>query len=435
MNTAEPRTGIAALPRKARTATRLLWWRILRIAALRTVLWRHYQTSRIPTWRADAWRLRLSFTRLIRALASSISGHARHRVLYSVPFKPYTHDRPRVLHAIANLHVGGSTQLIFDLCRDLGARYDMRIITGALPPEGTHKGVKVTHVPHGAASRHMQRVVAAHRPDILHLHYWGEGDTTWYEAVLQAGKALGLTIVQNVNTPVAPIRDPAVAFTIFVSHYVHETFGAGIEPSAVIHPGIELGRFEAPHSFDDDALRSIGMVYRLAQDKLRPDSIDVLIDVCKSRPDIRAVVVGGGPLFDSYVARTVAAGVRDNFLFTGQIPYDRLPDHYRLFRLFVAPVWQESFGQVVPFAMSMGSAVAGNRVGALPEILGGPDTLGASPKETAKRIVELLDHPDRIVALGERNRARAREAFDVHHMTAAYGEIYEGLRATLDIDA
>jgi len=425
MNAVTPRQGIAAIPRKLRTAMRLGREKLARIAGLRHVVWRHYQMNLVPVWRVGSWQLRLQ-TRpfLAGLLRAALFGLARKPVIYSVPSMPTSGPRPRVLHAIANLHVGGSTQLIFDLCRDLGAQYDMRVVAGSLPSDGIHEGVPVHCVSHHAAPVQMGRFVAEQRPDILHLHYWGEGDTAWYESVLAAGKAYGVTIMQNVNTPVAPIADPAIAFTIFVSRYVQETFGAGVARSAVIHPGIELDHFEESEAIEADALRSIGMVYRLAPDKLKPEAIDILIGVCAARPQTRAVIIGSGLLFDEYVRRTIAAGVRQNFLFAGQIPYARLPDAYRSFRLFVAPVWQESFGQVVPFAMSMGSAVAGNRVGALPEILGSTETLGTTPADTTARIVTLLDHPDRIVALGKANRARAREAFDVRHMTARYGEIY-----------
>jgi glycosyltransferase involved in cell wall biosynthesis len=429
MNAAPPRQGLAALPRKARTAMRLLWQRFRKIGGVRHTAWRCYQTSLTPVWHRDAWRLRLSPWRLVTSLANAATRKIRRKpVLYAVAEHAATGPRPRILHAIANLHVGGSTQLIFDLCRDLGARYDMSILAGSLPADGVHEGVPIHLVPHHAVARSMMRVIAEQRPDILHLHYWGEGDTPWYEAVLAAGKAVGLTIVQNVNTPVAPIADQAVALTIFVSHYVQEAFGAGITRYAVIHPGIELERFQQPEPVDSDALRTVGMVYRLAPDKLRPDAIDVLIEVCKARPRTRAIIVGGGSLFDGFVRRTATAGVRANFLFTGQVPYEDLPALYRRFGLFVAPVWQESFGQVVPFAMSMGRAVAGNRVGALPEILGSSETLGATKAETAARIVALLDDPDRIVALGVGNRERARQLFDVRQMTAAYGEIYDRLR-------
>lgn len=408
---------------------RLFWAWLKRLGSVRHAVWRHYQTSLVPVWTGGRWRLRLAPGRFASRIGWAATQRFRRKpVLYGVPAFDAA-GRPRILHAIANLHVGGSTQLIFDLCRALGARFDMRIVTGSLPPDAAYEGVPVPCVPHHAAARSMMRVIEEQRPDILHLHYWGEGDTAWYEAVLAAGKAAGLTIIQNVNTPVAPIADAAVAFTIFVSDHVHRTFGQGIERYAVIHPGIELSHFDQPDHFEDAAQRSIGMVYRLAPDKLRPDAIDVLIEVCRRRPDTRAVVVGDGPFFDTFVRRTTAAGVRPNFLFTGRVPYAQLPDVYRMFRTFVAPVWQESFGQVVPFAMSMGSAVAGNRVGALPEILPSAETLGASREETIGCIVDLLDHPDRIVALGRSNRARALDAFDVRTMTARYGEIYDRLSA------
>jgi glycosyltransferase involved in cell wall biosynthesis len=433
MTAAPPRQGIAAIPRKSRTAMRLFWAHIKRIGGFRRTIWRHYQTSLQPVRQNGQWVLRLSPRQLASSLVLSATQRLRTKhVLYRAPAFD-TPGRPRILHAIANLHVGGSTQLIFDLCRALGDRFDMRILTGALSANATYEGVPVQCVPHHAAARGMTNAIIGQRPDILHLHYWGEGDAAWYEAVLAAGKAAGITIVQNVNTPVSPISDPAVAHTIFVSSYVQQNFGDGIAPYDTIHPGIDLEHFALPESFDRDALNSIGMVYRLAPDKLRPDAIDILIDVCRAKPGTRAVIVGDGPLFDSFVKRTTAAGVRQNFLFKGQVPYEDLPETYRLFRIFVAPVWQESFGQVVPFAMSMGHAVAGNCIGALPEILESTETLGVTQAETAARIVALLDSPGRIAELGQRHRERALAAFDVEKMTARYGAIYERLCSTAEL--
>ncbi|MGH6795635.1 MAG: glycosyltransferase, partial [Methylocella sp.] len=92
-----------------------------------------------------------------------------------------------------------------------------------------------------------------------------------------------------------------------------------------------------------------------------------------------------------------------------------------------APVRQESFGQVVPFAMSAGLAVAGYNVGAIPEILGGAETLGATLAETAEIVAALLDDRKRIAALGEHNRARALERFSVEDMAIGSFHLYRDL--------
>ena len=431
MTAATPATGWRALPRKALTAMRLAWRALRRARALPGFLRMAWETSLIPRWSEarGLWTARFSPGALAAALWRGISALAVAKpVLYStpVPAAEGRRPRPRVLHAIPNLFVGGSTQLIFDILTALGERYDMRVLTSALPPSGRHAGAAISVIPHNASVATATAAIAGFAPQIVHIHYWGDVDQPWYESVLAAAAAIGARVVLNVNTPVAPIASGAIAETVFVSDYVRRTFGAGVAPSRVIHPGIELDRF-APAGADPDAARSIGMVYRLEPDKLRPEAIDILIDVCKARPRTRAVIVGGGSLFAPFAQRVRAAGVRGPFHFTGPVPYASLPGIYRRFAIFVAPVWKESFGQVTPFAMSMGLAVAGNRIGALPEILQSDETLGETPQASAAAIIALLDDPARTASLGARNAAIAHAAYGVQTMTAAYDALYRDI--------
>ena len=441
MSSVAPATGWRALPRKTVTAMRLAWRALRRTRALPGFLRTSYHSSFVPVWNEgrQTWHAVFSTVRLIRAIGQGMASLLwRKPVVYGVPV-PRAEGRiprPRILHAIPNVFVGGSTQLIYDLCAALGEQYEMRILTSALPASGAHQGVPIAVVPHPATPERIAAAIADFAPQLVHLHYWGEVDRPWYEAVLAAAKAIDARIVLNVNTPVAPLLDLAISKTVFVSDYVLKTFGGDVSQARVIHPGIDLARFAAPESFDRHAADSIGMVYRLEPDKLRPEAIDVLIEVCRARPRTRAVVVGSGSLFAGFVARAKAAGVRGQFFFTGAVPYESLPSYYRLFSIFVAPVWKESFGQVAPFAMSMGQAVAGNRIGALSEILGSAETLGETPADTSALIVRLLDDPARVAALGAHNREIATHAFGVDAMTAAYGEVYEDvLGAEADVMA
>jgi glycosyltransferase involved in cell wall biosynthesis len=432
MSPKAPATGWRALPRKCVTALRLGWRLLRRTRALPGFLHAAYETSLVPAWNEGrgTWRGRFRPGRLAGALGRGAAGLLFAKpVVYQAPLPAAAGrvPRPRILHAIPNVFVGGSTQLIYDLCGALGERYEMQILTSATPAGGAHRGVPIRVVPHPATTAAIAAAIAAAAPEIVHIHYWGEVDHAWYAAVLAAAKASGARIVQNVNTPVAPIADDAIAATIFVSAYVRDAFGAGIANAHVIHPGIDLAHFAPPAAFDAEAERSIGMVYRLEPDKLKPDAIDVLIAVCRARPRTRAVVVGSGSLFAGFVARTRAAGVRGQFWFTGAVPYAALPEIYSRFRIFVAPVWKESFGQVTPFAMHMGQAVAGNRIGALAEILGSDATLGATPDATAALVVGLLDDPARTAALGAHNRAAAARLYNVSAMNAAYGAVYDAV--------
>lgn len=338
--------------------------------------------------------------------------------------------RPRVLHMLANVFVGGSTQLVVDLHEHLGHRFEMHVATTRLPPGGRYAGMSLHHLPFKAPRADIDALLARLKPDLVHVHYWGEGDRPWYEAVFAAALDAGLPVIENVNTPVPPVVDPRIRRYVMVSQTIRESFAPELDRVSVVHPGTDFERFRPPESWDPDAHDSVGMVYRLARDKLDESSLDALIMLAKRRPRTRIFVIGDGELFDPFQRRVRREGVLDNFAFTGTVPYAELTRYYSRFRIFVAPVVRESFGQVTPMAMAMGHAVAGNRVGALPEILGSNATLGRSPEELADILAGLLDDPVKTRALGRANMARA-QAFSVGNMIARYREIYA---QTLDID-
>ncbi|MGH6793827.1 MAG: glycosyltransferase family 4 protein [Methylocella sp.] len=334
--------------------------------------------------------------------------------------------RPRILHAIANVWVGGSTQIIVDLHNHLGHRFEMKVVTSSLPAHGSHKGMSIDVVRRPNSHRLVRSIFRRFQPHILHVHYWGDVDELWYKTIFEIAAEFGCPILQNINTPVAPFAGVRVDHNVFVSRSVHDQFGSAV-PASVIHPGIELDRFAPPAAIDPHAFDAIGMIYRLESDKLDKDAIELFLAIAKRRPKARIVVIGDGSLFAHFRSRVEQEGRLSQFEFTGYVPYEELPAQFARFRTFVAPVRQESFGQVVPFAMSAGLAVAGYKVGAIPEILGGTETLGTTLAETAKIVTALLDDPARIVALGERNRALALERFSVEDMAISYFQLYRDL--------
>jgi glycosyltransferase involved in cell wall biosynthesis len=334
--------------------------------------------------------------------------------------------RPRILHIIPNVWVGGSTQLIVDLHNHLGHRFEMKIITSSLPDRGRHQGMDISVLRQSSSQAEVRRLFTGFNPDIVHIHYWGDVDESWYRAFFHTAAELRIPILQNVNTPVAPFASVPTAKNVFVSQTILDRFGSAA-PAQVIHPGIDLTLFSPPNASDPDSYDAIGMVYRLERDKLDESSIEPFISVVKHRPHTRAIIIGEGSLFAHFRARVAQEHLLNRFEFMGYVPHAELPLHYARFKVFVAPVWQESFGQVVPFAMSMGLAVAGNRVGALPEILGDTSTLGATPEELASHILHLLENRQAIDAAGARNRSIACSNFSVKQMAVAYFELYKSI--------
>jgi len=335
-------------------------------------------------------------------------------------------SRPRILHAIANVWVGGSTQLIVDLHNHLGHRFEMKVVTSALPAHGSHKGMSIDVVPKPNSRHLVRRIFSRFRPHIVHVHYWGDVDESWYKTIFEIAAEFGRPIVQNVNTPVAPFAGVRVDHNVFVSHSVHDQFGSTV-PASVIYPGIDLDRFAPPDVIDPDSFDVIGMIYRLETDKLDKDAIELFLEIAKRRPKTRIVIIGDGSLFAHFRSRVEQEGRLLQFEFAGYVPDEQLQAQLARYKTFVAPVRQESFGHVVPFAMRSGLAVAGYNVGAIPEILGGTETLGATLAETVDIVTALLDDPKRIAALGERNRALALERFSVEDMAFRYFQLYRDL--------
>lgn len=391
---------------------------------------------------AAPWQLEFSYPTYLRKLTGALrellfGKAAPHYRIVHRGSRRLAGRRRKVLHVIPNLNIGGSTQLVIDLIEYLGLENEMQILTAKLPAGGAPVGA-ITHlVPLGSRAPAFAHVLDAFAPELVHVHYWGGSDEPWYAEAFSALSGRGLPTVENVNTPVPPLRDPAVNAYVFVSDYVRTHFAADLDPALahVIHPGIDRTVFQSgalPRAPDADVADTVIMVYRLERDKLDDASIEVLIEIARQRPATRFLVVGDGPLLDLFVERTVETGVRANFEFTGSVPFAALPELYGRAGTFIAPVVRESFGQVVPFAMNMGLAVCGNDIGALSEILDGTETLGRDPADTVAKAVALLDDTERRAALGARNRTRSA-MFGVEQMVERYAELYEGLVPALDM--
>lgn len=347
---------------------------------------------------------------------------------YEVKIKqPLEPDRKRVLHIIENFHTGGSSRLIIDIIEYYGHKYDHKIFTMAYRGKEEFLGVDVEMIDVENQVDVLQRI-EEYNPDIIHVHIW-KGE--WYHKVFDIlDKTTNRTIIENINTPIAPITRDYIKKYVFVSQYVVNNFyNVGDARSMVIYPGSNFNMFTRELEDGYLARDTIGMVYRLGYDKLNSKSIDVFIKTVQKRPKTKAIIVGGGPQYDCYVEKVKKAGVFKNFIFTGYVPYVDLPEWYEKFTIFVAPVWQESFGQVSPFAMSMGMPVAGYNIGALNEIINNEMLLAEPDNSDALSdiLVELLDNYDKCVEIGRNNQKRAQSLFGVQKMVDDYFALYEQL--------
>jgi len=338
---------------------------------------------------------------------------------------PGTGHRPRVLYALANFMTGGTSRLVVDLIEHLGDQYDQEVITSFIPSPPAYEGLTIREFRQLDSPCPVLEELKRFRPDILHVHYWGDCDEPWYRQVFAAAKQFGCQIIQNINTPVKPFDAP-VFRNVYVSDYVLNTFGPGDPRGTVIYPGsnFELFARKDPGDIPDDC---IGMVYRLENDKLNEQAIEPFIEVIRRRRQTRALIVGGGKFQESYMRAVRDAAIEQAFEFTGYVAYHLLPDLYRRLSVFVAPVWKESFGQVSPFAMNMGIPVVGYNVGAIAEVIDDRTLVAppGNPTKLADIIIRLLDNRAERLAIGSRNIKRANQLFSLEAMIASYRRLYQ----------
>ena len=342
----------------------------------------------------------------------------------------------KIVHVIGNFIVGGSTQLIVDIIEGTSDEYCHKIVVPHLEERLAYGPVDI-HAFAIEQLRELSKWLANEQPEIVHIHYFVRpadrlSETAlWYETVFRICEELELKVVQNVNVPTFPHRSAAVVHNVFVSHYVERRFNSVAAESSVIYPGSDFAHFR---NDDVDSLpaHNIGMVYRLDDDKLRPDAIEVFIEVARKHPGIRCYIAGGGSLLNGFQKRVREERLGRTIQLTGFVGYDELPALYRKFSIFVAPVHEESFGQVVPFAMSMGLCVAGYDTGALSEILGSRETLvrAGNVGDLAQTIVELANDAERRKSLARGNVTRARDLFSVQTMIGHFRELYDRVVST-----
>jgi 2-polyprenyl-3-methyl-5-hydroxy-6-metoxy-1,4-benzoquinol methylase/glycosyltransferase involved in cell wall biosynthesis len=332
---------------------------------------------------------------------------------------------PVVVHALANMMTGGSSRLVVDLLERLGGDYAHKVLTSFVPDPPAYLGLDVTEMRGVPRIRGLDEYFTRCRPALLHLHYWGECDRPWYQSVLTAAERHRVPVLENVNTPVAPLVSPVVRRYVYVSEYVRRTFGRGARDGIVIYPGSDFSLFSGTP--EEAAFRdAVGMVYRLEDDKLGPRAIDPFIAIARLRSATQVYIVGGGSYLNPYRTAVANAGLEGRFHFTGPVAYRSLPQWYQRFGVFVAPVFKESFGQVSPFAMSMGIPVVGYDTGAVAEIIGNPALVAPVGDHEALAAIacRLMADPERRVAEGRRQQERAHRHFALESMIASYRQLY-----------
>ncbi len=397
-------------------------------------------------------------------------GHPRRVAMLSVHTSP--------LHQPGTGDAGGMNVYIVELAKRLAAigievEIFTRATSAALPPTvELAPGVLVRHVAAGpyeglakedlpaqlcAFAHGVTQAWAGHRPghyDLVHSHYWLSGHVgrlaadRWGLPLVHAmhtmAKVKNATLADGDTpepaarvlgeTEVVRAADRLIANTEKEADELLGHYAADPGRIAVVHPGVDLGRFR-PDARGVEAGRAAARArLGLPRDALIPLFVgriqplkapDVLLRavarLLERRPWLReriVVPVVGGPS-GSGLARpeglqklAARLGVCDVVLFRPPVGQDRLADWYRAASVLVMPSHTESFGLVAVEAQACGTPVIAAEVGGLPvavrDGVSGALVPGHDPVDYAEALSGFADDPARSTRMGEAAARHAR---------------------------
>jgi len=286
--------------------------------------------------------------------------------------------------------------------------------------------------------------------DLVHSHYWLSGQVGVVVAdrwgVPLAHSMHTMAKVKNSSLAAGDPPEPAVrvvgeqqvvdAADVLVANTEDEAqqlvrrYGAAPDRVRVVHPGVDLDVFGAEATggraaarvrlglpADADVLLFAGRLQPLKGAEVLLRSVAALL---AGRPELRSrlvVPVVGGPSGtgadhpDALSRLSIGLGMDDVVSFVPPTGQHRLADWYAAASVVCVPSYSESFGLVALEAQAAGTPVLAARVGGLPvavrDGVSGALVDGHDPRAWAHQLEQLLDHPQRLHAMGA---AAARHA-------------------------
>jgi PEP-CTERM/exosortase A-associated glycosyltransferase len=314
----------------------------------------------------------------------------------------------------------------------------------------------------------LREVIAEVSPDILHAHSPALNGV----AALRAGARFNLPVVYEVR---AFWEDAAVdhgtsrewgiryrlsrgletyvlrradAVTTICEGLRGEIIGRGIPEHkvTVIPNAVDAQRFSMEGQADPDLQRKLGLDGKIvlgfigsfyAYEGL-PLLLGALPGVLEEMPEVRLLLVGGGPQEAVLHERVDALGLNEIVIFTGRVPHDTVQAYYNLIDVFVYPRLPMRLTDLVtplkPLeAMAQGRLVLASDVGGHRELIGpGVNgelfTAGDVPGLTAA-IKALLRTRERWQSLREGGRHYVESERTWPRSVARYRNVYKGVLA------
>ncbi|MBX3643356.1 MAG: glycosyltransferase, exosortase A system-associated [Rubrivivax sp.] len=220
----------------------------------------------------------------------------------------------------------------------------------------------------------------------------------------------------------------------------------GIAPSkvTVIPNAVDVDSFQLSGEADPQLRASLGLtgctVVGFVGSFYGYEGLDLLIDAYASlvaqRPDLRLLLVGGGPQEARLKAKAQELGVADRVVFTGRVPHAQVSRYYDLIDLLAYPRLSMRLTELVtplkPLeAMAQGRVFVASDVGGHRELIRDGETgrlfaAGSTPA-LAAAINDMLDGRDHWPAMRSAGRDFVERVRNWRRSVANYGPVYGAL--------
>lgn len=208
----------------------------------------------------------------------------------------------------------------------------------------------------------------------------------------------------------------------------------GINPEkiVVIHNGVNTEIFAPAKSIPDK--KQILWIGKYVPGK----GVEYLIKgfqlFSQDHPDYQLVMVGRGPLKDTYIETIQELGIAEKVVFKDFVPNNDLPKYYQESQIFVLPSLEEGVPRTILEAMSCGVPVVCTRLPQLVDIVSGSGLLVPTkdPQAIADALSQVVSDPTFSLSLGENGRKRVLSDYSWEDTVRKTLDLY---RAVLDTDA
>jgi PEP-CTERM/exosortase A-associated glycosyltransferase len=312
----------------------------------------------------------------------------------------------------------------------------------------------------------LDEIVEKERPDILHAH----SPSLNGMAALRSGRRHGIPVVYECR---AFWEDAAVdhgtcregglryrltraletrvfrqadAVTTICEGLRGDIVARGVSPDrvTVIPNAVDINRFSLHGEKDRGLLQQLGLENRPVIGFIGSfysyEGLSLLLDVMPvvlaRVPELRLLLVGGGPQAEPLQRLAGELGITDRVVFTGRVPHEQVQQYYALVDILVYPRLPMRLTELVtplkPLeAMAQGRMVLASDVGGHKELIrhgyNGNLFHAGNPESLVESILMLLGHREKWPRMQAAGREFVEHERNWPDSVARYKRIYEGL--------